>query len=137
MQKYEYGDFERGFFSAALWSSNDESTPEGGEPFDANYEIEDIAWESFAKLISDCATFRASQAYQDVIEAEEPRKRMSGEYSIEELAGHDFWLTRCGHGAGLWDGDWQEPHATALDQLSKVAGEVDLYLGDDGKIYAC
>lgn len=21
-------------------------------------------------------------------------------------AGHDFWLTRNGHGAGFWDGDW-------------------------------
>ena len=23
-----------------------------------------------------------------------------------ERAAHDFWLTRNGHGAGFWDGDW-------------------------------
>jgi hypothetical protein len=39
-------------------------------------------------------------------------------------AGHDFWLTRNGHGAGFWDGDWP----TYGDLLTKVAhgfGEVD------------
>jgi|TARA_R110000744_G_scaffold366338_1_gene475354 hypothetical protein len=25
-----------------------------------------------------------------------------------ERIGHDFWLTRNGHGAGFWDGDWND-----------------------------
>ncbi len=25
-----------------------------------------------------------------------------------QRAGHDFWLTRQGHGAGFWDGDWPD-----------------------------
>ena len=31
-------------------------------------------------------------------------------FSIDqcERIGHDFWLTRNGHGAGFWDGDWDE-----------------------------
>jgi hypothetical protein len=34
---------------------------------------------------------------------------------IEE-AGHDFYLTHTGHGAGFWDGDWPETghHLTGL-----------------------
>ena len=52
------------------------------------------------------------------------------------MAGHDFWLTRCGHGAGFWDGDRPEPAATVLTKASKAYGEVDLYIGDDGKVYA-
>jgi hypothetical protein len=51
------------------------------------------------------------------------------------MAGHDFWLTRCGHGAGFWDGDWPEPQATILDEAAKRFGNVDLYVGDDGAIY--
>lgn len=49
-------------------------------------------------------------------------------------AGHDFWLTRVGHGAGFWDGDWPI-HGDALTEICKKFGEVDLYVGDDGKIY--
>ncbi len=52
------------------------------------------------------------------------------------MAGHDFWLTRCGHGAGFWDGDWPEPAASVLTEASKEFGNVDLYVGDDGQIYA-
>lgn len=51
------------------------------------------------------------------------------------MAGHDLWLTRCGHGAGFWDGDWPEPQATQLTELAEALGNVDLYLGDDGKVY--
>ena len=51
-------------------------------------------------------------------------------------AGHDFWLTRNGHGAGFWDGDWQHtPYADMLTQLAKAYGEVETYLADDGAIY--
>ena len=52
-----------------------------------------------------------------------------------ERAGHDFWLTRNGHGAGFWDGDWPEPQAKILTDLSKARGERDLYMGDDGRVH--
>ena len=55
--------------------------------------------------------------------------------AVEEYAGHDFWLTRNGHGCGFWDGDWPEPTASTLDEASKAAGGRDLYIGDDGLIY--
>ncbi len=51
-----------------------------------------------------------------------------------EQAGHDFWLTRNGHGAGFWDGDWPEPYGDMLNQGAKCYGEFDTYLGDDGLI---
>lgn len=63
---------------------------------------------------------------------------MDGSIAAREaaMAGHDFWLTRCGHGAGFWDGDWPEPAATALTEASKAFRNVDLYVGDDGEINA-
>lgn len=54
-----------------------------------------------------------------------------------EEAGYDFWLTRCGHGAGFWDRGLGE----VGDRLAAACGHgtafpnVDLYIGDDGKIH--
>lgn len=53
-----------------------------------------------------------------------------------EHAGHDFWLTRNGHGAGFWDGDWPEPYASILDKGARCCGGFRTYLGDNGLIYA-
>ena len=50
-------------------------------------------------------------------------------------AAHDFWLTRNGHGAGFWDGDWPDEIGKQLTALSKEFGEQWLYVGDDGLIY--
>ena len=52
---------------------------------------------------------------------------------ISSLA-YDFWLTRNGHGAGFWDGDWGEV-GDKLTELCKPYGSVDVYVGDDGLIY--
>lgn len=64
-------------------------------------------------------------------------REFEGPISAREaaMAGHDFWLTRNGHGAGFWDGDWPEPHASILTEASKTFGETDLYIGDDGKVH--
>lgn len=62
-------------------------------------------------------------------------KRYIGRDSPAAQAGHDFWLTRNGHGAGFWDGDWSEPYGDILTRGAKCYGEFDTYLGDDGLIY--
>lgn len=51
------------------------------------------------------------------------------------LAGKDFWLTRNGHGANFKSGDWPEPFATTLYDAAKAAGEIDLFIGEDDKVY--
>ncbi len=54
-----------------------------------------------------------------------------------EQAGDDFWLTRNGHGAGFWDGDWDHtPYAEMLTKGSEAYGPFETYAGDDGLIYA-
>ena len=69
----------------------------------------------------DCAKFQAENAGD-----------LSGIGS--EQAGHDFWLTRNGHGAGFWDrglGALGE----RLTAAAHAFGQVDLYTGDDNMIY--
>ena len=110
------------YIAAALWSSNDESDERGGEPFDANYTIDDVSDASIIRAIADCDAFieRAGAMIQ--------------ERGVDQ-AMHDLWLTRNGHGAGFWDGDWPE-HGDALTELTKEQfGEVFLVLGDDGEIH--
>lgn len=114
--------FTRGYIDCALWSSTDESTPQGGEPFDRNYTADDLAPEALAAVVDHCARFQAEQAI-DLQDAGDAGRN-----------GHDFWLTRNGHGAGFWD----RGYGDVGDRLTAAAhayGESDLYLGDDGRIY--
>jgi hypothetical protein len=122
MKATELDMFTAAYIEAALWSSNDESTPDGGKPMDENYSIDDIAPATLERMKADCEKFQSANA--DLIKGEEQR------------AGHDFWLTRNEHGAGFWDGDWEEETGDKLTAASKVFGEFSLYIGDDGKIYA-
>ncbi len=123
--------FTEAYIVAALWSTNDESTPEGGEPLDDNYSIADIHPDTLAVMVEDCEKFKASKGRFIYLGFDETKSKCTP----EEQAGHDFWLTRNGHGCGFWDGDWKEPHATALDNASKSYGEFNLIVGDDGKIH--
>ena len=114
--------FTIAYIEAALWSSTDNSDEQGGEPLDDNYGPDDIAEEALANILDDCKAFQRDHA-DDI----------GGEL---ERAGHDFWLTRNGHGAGFWDGDWEDNIGQRLTDASDVYGGVDLYVGDDGLIYA-
>lgn len=109
------------YVECALWSSNDRSDESGGEPLDSNYGPEDIAPEALAKMRADCEAFIAA----------------AGGLLVgldDSQSGHDFWLTRNGHGTGFWD----RGLGALGDQLTKACKafrEVDLSVGDDGLIY--
>lgn len=119
-------DFTRAYIEAALWSSTLEP--------DQNYGIDDLAPETLARMIADCKRFQRENIEHI---AWDNLKYFPHRYSTHEKAGHDFWLTRNGHGCGFWDGNWNEPAASILDKASKRFSQVDLYVGDDGKVYAC
>ncbi len=110
--------FTRQYIATALWSSTDDSD----KPLDAKYGVSDLHPTTLIVMRVDCAKFQADHA--DDISAD------------VEGAGHDFWLTRNGHGAGFWDGDWADDVGERLTRASKAYGEVSLYVGDDGRIYS-
>ena len=111
------------YIECALWSTNDESTPEGGEPLDRNYSASDLALETLAEMTSDCEQFW--QANADHI----------GDADQSQV-GHDLWLTRNGHGTGFWDRDADlYADQDALTEAAHAMGERNLYVGDDGLIY--
>ena len=50
-------------------------------------------------------------------------------------AGHDFWMSRNGHGVGFWEDEWPECYRVMLDKGARSYGEMDAYVGDDNLIY--
>ena len=122
--------FTWAYIDAALWSTNDESTPDGGVPLDTHYGVNDIAPATLESMVADCATFQADNAAL-LIDKNCHYKRCP----MLEYAGHDFWLTRQHHGCGYWDGDWEDAAGKALTEAAGRFREVSLYIGDDGLIY--
>jgi len=126
---YAMGEFPKKAFDSyletLLWASTDESTPEGGDPLDANYDVSDISEETKTKIKKDIEKFyqKAESAGVDLTKYD------------DDSIGHDFFLTRCGHGAGFWDGDYDDNDGKLLTKICHHFGEVNPYVGDDGKIH--
>jgi hypothetical protein len=120
-------EFLSGFITCALWSSTDNADESGGEPLDKNYDRGDVAPQTMANLEADCRQFlNAAKLLLAAATSIRP-------YSAEQ-AGHDFWLSRNGHGAGFWDRGLSRV-GDALHDLAKAYGPVDLTVGDDGKVW--
>ena len=124
-------EFTHGYIECALWLL-DENPPSGQYPETLLQRyFSNLAPETLLKMVADCAKFQEENA--DFLAKVSYPKNDSTDMAH---AGHDFWLTRCGHGAGFWDGDLPEALGEALTAAAKIFGNVDLYVGDDGKIYA-
>jgi hypothetical protein len=126
----DFLQFLAGYTEALYWSSSDELDGEyvNLDEFEASTAAGD-------KCRADClAFFEANRA--DITEAADlyPTREEHGGFA---LAGHDFALTRNGHGAGFWDGDLPEELGERLTEASETSGAVELYLGEDQLIYIC
>ena len=113
---------------ALLWSECDENS----EPFDKNYSARDIDADTIAGLCADCAAFLARCEAEGLADFDALILRRPDD-DADVSAGHDFLLTRNGHGAGFWDGDWKE--GEALTAIADSFPGIALYVGDDGKVY--
>ena len=109
------------------------SASSDGTPLDQDHDETDIAPEAMALIRKDCEGF--FDTHFDSITCEGAPTYPPDNSDEIEIAAHDFWLTRNGHGAGFWDGDWPEPQASILTEAAHGYGESDPYIGDDGKIY--
>lgn len=104
--------FTQGYVECATWA----------EDLDAH----NLAPETIATMTKDCERFQRHHA--QLLERYVEHRTMGH-------AGHDFWLTRNRHGAGFWDRGLPDDLGKLLTDAAHAFGGVDLYLGDDGKIY--
>ena len=129
--------FATAYIECALWCGISDSYIEN----DLNYTLqpEDISDTTLRVMREDCSRFFSE------IETLLP-------IGTEEQAGHDFWLTRNGHGSGFWDRDISVYGSAEIrDNLNVLCknfrtipeagmplhrwGEFELYIGDDGLVY--
>lgn len=158
--------FTRGYIEALFFTECDPSINaadvkpgsefvDGSIPADVGFS--DLAPETLARIIADCSGFQVDNAtaLAAAVHAGRPMEHL----------GHDFWLTRCGHGAGFWDrkeldsglvtymatieapGQWGDHKrrdavkfrgqsiGAVLTAAATAAGNVDAYFGDDGRVY--
>jgi len=108
------------YLKCALWSSTDDE----GEPLDDRFSVWDIDEKSIT---------RANEEVQDFLNLLEDEKIDWADEWTEEQFGHDFWLTKNGHGAGFWDRGYDL--GGILTSWAKTFGSSYMYVGDDGKIH--
>lgn len=121
-------EFLDGYVTAALWSSTYEKVEGEGStvPMDDDFGPDDIDEESMKKMKRECEDFVGAN-HALILDYLNAGRSMPH-------AGHDFWLTRNGHGAGFWDRGLGEL-GDKLTVASKTHGSSDLYVGDDGKVH--
>jgi hypothetical protein len=119
--------FKRGYRECLLWQATDED----GGPLD-DYGPDEVA--DWGDTEDDCDAFLDSQTSDLMAYVAHPEGSRQGEFNAWECAGHDFCLTRNHHGAGFWDrgmGDLGD----RLTYASHPFGSVDVYVGDDDRLY--
>lgn len=107
-------EFVNGFIKCMYWT--DELNENLDMPKETLFKIF-IECQRFIKV---CGTFQNNPIPEDKY----------------EQTGHDFWLTRNGHGSGFWDKEelYGEKNAEILTEISKKFGEVWTYISDDNHL---
>lgn len=110
------------YLEAAVWSSTDD---DGNEMDGLGL---DVSEETLAEMRVDCDQFYDDNEH--LITDENCLTR----YNCDEQAGHDFWLTRNGHGAGFWETfNWDNEAGKTLTNSSHEFGDYYLFV-QDGEI---
>lgn len=128
------------YLETAVWSSNDwsdfDDDCDNPRPLDENYDSDDFTGKARAAAESDCRRFldllesTPCDGYDNLYDAAES---VIGDDHI----GHDFWLTRNGHGAGFWDGDYADFGDAICDVLYAEFGryaELNIFVDSDGQL---
>lgn len=116
-------EFFQAFVAAMVWLGTDDNE----NPMDENHSEQDINPGALTGLKDDCNAFIDQNADLLLEAVTKPGYTFAN-------AGHDYLLSRNGHGAGFFDRDLDEV-GDKLQEASQDAGTVDAYVGDDGQIY--
>ena len=121
----DLADMVQAYATAALWSS----TGDDGEPLDLEHNDSDLTAECRASMGADCERFAAENA--------PALARCIDDGASWGQIGHDFWLSRNGHGCGFFDRDYgTKPDRGGLQDAARAFGEVYLYVTDGGQVSA-
>ncbi len=118
----QFNEFLKGYIECIDFTE-EETLRVGEEPIDV---VEALSHEALARIYSDCVDFFFNE-YR--------RLQLIISYSYTYgHAGHDFWLTRNGHGAGFWDRGFKEDGEELADH-ARIYCAVEVYCEYDGKVH--
>lgn len=131
-------EFFRGYVACALWCGVWARGPEDTEALHREdseaLDVDDLDPSVREEMAWECLDFVAANV-DDLIAYAERHPGNDHDGGPGDFAGHDFWLTRNGHGAGYWDrGDGAL--GDRLSDASRPYGTYDLMLNDDGVVEA-
>ena len=129
----ELDEFTRAYVETALWSSTDGDDV----PLDKDHSAADIDDDSLAAMIADCRKFQDDNRALIQKAIDSGAVKSGPDYGPWARAGHDFWLTRNGAGAGFWDGDWPEEDGAKLTEAAKAFRECYLSCCPGGTVTLC
>lgn len=134
----DFQEFMQAYLEAALWSSTISENTEDGEPserdgdsFDRHFSTSDFDSGALETLEAHCLSFWSRIACFVPHETGRPNGRETG----PSQAGHDFWLTQNGHGAGFWDGDWPV-YGEMFTKVAKCYPQVNLFVTESEMVGA-
>lgn len=110
--------FTQAYLIAALWAELDDNE----EPFDRNYDLSDFSPEAVIQALTDCLDFQK-------------RNAIILENLDVEQCGHNFWMTRKGHGSGFWDEEGLGKLGDDLTKACEKYGDITLYVGEDKQLH--
>jgi hypothetical protein len=101
------------------------------EPLDNYFSYEDFDEDSLRKAEGDCDEFFNLLELHGLYD-------FAAQFADDDEIAHDFWLTRNGHGAGFWDGDYDDgvdDLGDKLTELCKGFGEQYVWVDESGKLH--
>ena len=126
------------YLIALLWTMPGDDDCENPGDFIA---IKDLPQKTIRKAKQDVIAFvdACGELFDKAIECHsDGYSKHLDDGSVEAAFGHDFAITRNGHGLGYWDSDNEGlPRLLgyALTRICESFGEANLYIGDDGRVY--
>ena len=112
---YDVNEILNSYLETALWAEeSDENDLQDKTINDIDGNSKQTAWSDIMKFMQ-----AATQTAMDELRTYD-----------NKAVGHNLWLSRNGHGAGFFDDNNDK-----LQNLARSMKPVDIYLGDDGKIY--
>jgi len=101
---------------------------------DRHFSISDFSHSALVRAAKDCARFEMENA-ETLANAIATGEVVCGpDFNEWERAGHDFWLSRNGHGAGFFDGDWPEPYGDTLQDAAEKFGGLNPFANEAGEV---
>lgn len=106
----------QGYLECAIWADLPEEEEFDGTIYDFSAESQIKAWNDIMVF---CAELQDKKLFDSLLEVSD----------LDQI-GHDFWLTRNGHGTGFWDRNYGEL-GEKVSEVARKFGECHVFVNNN------